>query len=141
MWGSRKSCGRASAFALLLACMAIALRVFVPQGFMVTPDAQAGSFPIVLCTPQGVQTINIDATGHVAHSPSKAPADHPGGHKTDHPCAFSGFGGAYVAESPMLVTAAIWRWARPFIVFELQMTPGRGLAAPPPPPTGPPLKI
>jgi hypothetical protein len=121
--------------------MAIALRAFVPQGYMVAPNAQPGSYPIVLCTSQGAQTVNIDATGHIARSPSKAPPGHPGNQKGDHPCAFSGFGAAFAAEAPMLVAMADWGWIDQAIVFEPQTTPGRGLAAPPPPPTGPPLQI
>lgn len=141
MRGLRAKNCRASAFALFLACMAIAVRVFVPQGYMVAPDAHSGSFPIVLCTSQGAQTINIDATGHLIRSPSKTPSDHPGGQKSDHPCAFSGFGVAYAAETPVLVAMADWRWIDQAIGVEAQTTPGRGLAAPPPPPTGPPLLI
>ncbi len=131
----------ASAVALVLACMAIALRVLVPQGYMVAPNAQPGTFPIVLCTSQGAETLYIDEAGHVVRSPSKGPADHSGDQKGEYPCAFSGLGAAFAAEAPMLVATAGWRWFRQPIFIEPQTTPGRGLAAPPPPPTGPPQQI
>lgn len=141
MSGSSTRGGRAPALALVLACLAIVLRVIVPQGYMVAPTAQSGSFPIVLCTPQGAQTVEVDSEGRIVRSSSKAPADHPGNQKGDHPCAFAGFGGAFAAQAPMLVAAAGWRWVHQTLVLEPQTTPGRGLAAPPPPPTGPPLQI
>jgi hypothetical protein len=121
--------------------MAVALRVFVPQGYMVAPNAQSSTFPIVLCTGQGAQTVNVDEAGRIVSSPGKAPADHRGGQKSDHPCAFSGFGAAFTAAAPMLVAMADWRWVARALAVEPQTTPGRGLAAPPPPPTGPPLLI
>ncbi|MDO8323661.1 MAG: hypothetical protein Q7T23_12050 [Phenylobacterium sp.] len=133
--------GKASAFALMLACMAIALRVFIPQGYMLAPGADSGSVPIVLCTPQGARTVSIDAAGHIVDSPTKTPTDPSGSPAADHPCAFSGSGVAFAAEPPMLVVLAGLRWVHVSVAVESQTTPGRGLAAPPPPPTGPPLQI
>lgn len=133
--------GRVSAFTLMLACMAIALRVLIPQGYMVAPSAPSGSVPIMLCTAQGVRTVNIDATGHIVDAPAEAPADSNGGPPSDGHCAFSGLGAAFMAEAPRLIALAVWRPANVAIILAPQTTPGRGLAAPPPPPTGPPLQI
>lgn len=141
MSGSRAIGGRASALALMLACMVMALRVFIPQGYMLAPGAVSGSVPIMLCTPQGARIVNIDAAGHVLDSPAETPNDSSGSPAADHPCAFSGSGVAFVAEAPMLVALAGLRWVHASVAVEPQTTPGRGLAAPPPPPTGPPLQI
>ena len=133
--------GRVSAFALMLACMAIALRVLIPQGYMAAPAASSGSLPIMLCTAQGVRAVSIDAAGHIVDAPAEAPGDPAGGPPTDPHCAFSGLGVAFMAEAPALIAMAVWRPAHAAIILAPQTTPGRGLAAPPPPPTGPPLQI
>ena len=141
MSGSRTTGLRTPAIALVLACMAIALRVFVPHGYMVATTAPSGTIPIVLCTSQGAQTVIIDEAGQVVSPQPHAPIDQPGDQRGDSPCAFSGFGGAFAAQVPMLFATAHWTWIRQSIVVEPQTTPGRGLAAPPPPATGPPLQI
>lgn len=141
MSGSSTSGVRASAFALVLVCMAMAMRVLIPQGYMVAPNSLSGSFPIVLCTSQGPQTVNLGETDPVVRSPSDVPADDSGGQPREHPCAFSGLGGDLAVEVQMIVALADWDWVRQSILFETRATPGRGLAAPPPPSTGPPPQI
>ncbi|OYW28256.1 MAG: hypothetical protein B7Z44_09065 [Caulobacter sp. 12-67-6] len=141
MPGLSKRGVRAPAFAVLLACVAIALRVLIPQGYMVAASPQAGSFPIVLCTSQGARTINSEAAGYGAQRPSDAPVEHPDDQKSDPSCAFSVFNAGVAAEAPLLAVMVDWRWARRPIPVAPQTTPGRGLAAPPPPSTGPPLQI
>ncbi len=141
MTGSGMRGDRAPAFAVLLACVAIALRVLIPQGYMVAASPQAGSFPIVLCTSQGARTINFEAAGYSAQLPSDAPVEHPDDQKSDLSCAFSVFNAGVAAEAPILAVMVDWRWARRSIPVAPHITPGRGLAAPPPPSTGPPSQI
>lgn len=141
MTGSGKRGVRVPAFAVLLACVAIALRVLVPQGYMVAANPQPGSFPIVLCTSQGPLTISSQETAYDAEHLSDIPVEHPGGQKGDPSCAFSVLNAALAVEAPILTAMVDWRWVRRSIPVAPQTTPGRGLAAPPPPSTGPPLQI
>lgn len=125
--GSNRS-GGWRGVALTLAAMAVVLKVLIPSGYMVDtrPGAPAG---LVICTGHGALVLG-------GKDGSKAPAQK----SSDAPCAFSG-----VAAPPLLPTlvAAI---AEPH-VFVIQpsdgpqpadLSPGRGLAAPPPPALGPP---
>ena len=118
--------GWSGRIAPLLIALALAVRVLVPSGWM--PD-QARGFAITLCTGAGAETAWIDADGNIH---KKAPATAP-----DHLCAFAGvaapmLGGdppvSIVAPAPVAVAARV----QPLIAV------GQGLAAPPPPATGPP---
>lgn len=141
MTGSGMRGDRLPAFAVLLACVAITLRVLIPQGYMVAASPQAGSFPIVLCTSQGARTVNYEAASYSPQRPPDAPAEHPDDQKSDQSCAFSVFNVGVAAEAPILAVIVDWRWARRSISVAAHTTPGCGLAAPPPPSTGPPAQI
>ena len=114
---------------LVLIGLALAVRVLVPSGWM--PD-QARGFAITLCTGAGAEAAWVDADGNIH---KKAPATAP-----DHPCAFAGMaapmlGGdaavAIVAPASVELAAPV----RPLVAI------GQGLAAPPPPSTGPPAIV
>lgn len=113
--------------ALLLATLALAMRVVVPAGFMVSEGAAGPT--IVICS----------GTGPMAMALPGMPAKHDGkADKADHPCAFTA---AHVAApapiAPGDVLAPIAASAAPIIAVGT-VRPGLGLAAPPPPKTGPP---
>jgi hypothetical protein len=112
---------------LLLALLALAINVLVPQGFMVGAG-QAGP-AIEICTGAGPLVVTPTSDQH--------------GHKTGgthgEACAFAGHG---VASAPPILAVI----ARPEIPASApnaprlaDLAPGRGLAAPPPPSRGPPL--
>jgi ABC-type dipeptide/oligopeptide/nickel transport system permease subunit len=115
-------------FGLWLVALALVLRVAVPSGWM--PAANAG-FSITLCSGAGTIELSIDAQGNVH---KKAPEP-----KTDHPCVFTQLSqdltpGGTLAMGPALILSVA-------VVIPALMIGGaigRGLAAPPPPPTGPP---
>lgn len=116
---------------LLLAMCALSLRVLIPQGFMTAP-AQDTPFALVICTGQGAIQV----------SPDKAPA-HAGDSETgaQHaPCAFAGLSATPTPpDLSVNVAAVVYPAARPIAFAELALvSPGRGLAAPPPPATAPP---
>lgn len=123
-----------------LALLALALKVLVPPGTMIAQPSQGASFPLVLCTGQGPRVIQ----GATLLGPASAGKDKPA-EKSSHdaPCLFAGHGAA--APIPDL------RAFEPvdFVAFEeavqagapSPVTPGRGLAAPPPPPRGPPARF
>ena len=131
-----------SAFArrlcLTLAALAIFLKVAVPAGFM--PQARSAErlpFALVLCTGQGVVTVDAGAAGHGHEAPDKKAAHH------DAPCLFAGHG--VQAPAPDLFDpvpvefvafTAVAPRAPPF-----DLAPGRGLAAPPLPARGPPQTL
>ena len=105
--------------------LALALKLMVPQGWM--PGRSGG---LILC-PSGGPVL---AMAGMQHGGKEMPA-HPAG---DHPCAFTGLGVAPVPPAP-LAAAMPPVAARPhFAVQRVAVAVGRGLAAPPPPATGPP---
>jgi hypothetical protein len=116
---------------MTLAVLALALKVAVPAGFMV--EARADAAPaIVLCTAQGAVTLKA-ADSH--HGAPEAPARS----AHDAPCAFTGYGAAFVAAEPLtvgLVEHAAYAPVAP--VPAVEAVPGRGLSAPPLPARGPP---
>jgi hypothetical protein len=117
----------------LFAC-ALLLRVAIPQGWM--PVADAGGWRLTVCDGMGPAAAMAAMPGmtHNAHD-RHAPPPHDQG---DHPCTFAGL--ALVAALPDLPPAL----ARPAVravetlTAPVRIAIGRGLAAPPPPATGPP---
>lgn len=69
--------------AFTLVALALLIKAFVPQGFMVAPSN--GTIMVSICSGQGPQTIAIDLG--VGADPT---SDHGDTHPADHPCAFSG---------------------------------------------------
>lgn len=115
---------------MTLAALALVVKIAIPTGFMVA-DANAGGFPLVLCTAGGAVVID---------SVPGAPTDHKAPRSHEAPCAFVGHGAAFVA--PDLVGETL---AQPIVYAPISperpasISPGRGLVAPPPPARGPPL--
>ncbi|MEQ1488996.1 MAG: hypothetical protein ABL932_00445 [Terricaulis sp.] len=118
-----------------LAFIAIAVRALIPTGYMVGPAEDGRILPIVLCS--GHEAFLDLSTGQLVDG--GAPADDDGLSKqTSVPCVFAvsahfatpeATGESALAQVYADVAPAI----RPVSV------PGRGLAAPPPWATGPPL--
>ncbi|MES2441785.1 MAG: hypothetical protein V4574_03075 [Pseudomonadota bacterium] len=115
--------------AVALLALALVARVLVPAGWM---PAEGRGLAITLCSGGSAVAAWVDAAGKV-HKGDHQPAGAP-----DHPCAFAGLG------APMLggeVFPAILPASASDEAASLALTPaavGRGLAAPPPPATGPP---
>lgn len=121
----------------LIAC-ALAMRMLVPSGFMLTPDANGALPTITICTGQGVMTMAMPA----GMDPAAAQADgpqHPDKAAPDHPCAFAAASAAVDLAAVLhpVAPAPAEASARP--AFHAFARPGLGLAAPPPPKTGPPI--
>ena len=119
------------------AFLALVLQLMFPAGFMAAEPGQAhGLLPIVICTAQGQSVVDWDAAAFHGKAPDrKAPG------KTMAVCPFAGH--ATVVAAPALIAAAAQvafaeavPSTRPYLVF-----PGRGLAAPPPPAIGPPIRV
>ena len=115
---------------MALFALVMLVRVLVPAGWMPVADA-AGSH-LALC--DGVMA----AKPMVGMAHGKAPMHHQG--PSDHPCAFAG--PAAAVETPVLqvpLPPAAPRHAA--VTDHLSAAVGHGLAAPPPPPTGPPAFV
>ncbi len=113
--------------------LALAVRVLVPTGWM--PSSLGGHPGFALCTGQGLVEAWVDSDGKLHKSPLDKRE------KGSNPCLFSGLtAGIDPAILYTEVASADFaaRATQP-LVFSLGI--GRGLAAPPPPSTGPPFLI
>jgi hypothetical protein len=133
------------AMAPLLILLALAARLLVPAGFMPATGAD-GITRLVICS--GMGPIDVPAR-HDANAVRHATAMHHGGEdkpshhqdgQGDHACPFAAvahalnLGDAIAAAISYPVTVAA---GAALILF---VRPGLGLAAPPPPKTGPPAR-
>lgn len=118
--------------AAALLVLALLLRVFVPSGWM-PAQAADGATRIVICSEEGRQAAWVDRTGKLHRGDPHQPAS------ADHPCAFAGL--AMASDIPELPTLPPLAFGREEITPRgaANVAVGRGLAAPPPPATGPPL--
>lgn len=131
-WGTHHRKGWSANVALALIMFALALRILVPSGFM---PAQGQGLAITLCTGTGAVSAWVDSDGTV-HKGKAADA------APEHPCTFSGFGAVFdlpdhgaASVQPLRLVEA------PLFVARTAVAIGRGLAAPPPPSTGPPASL
>lgn len=118
-------------FALALVAFALAMRLLVPTGWMPSADGRS----ITLCTAMGTVEAWVDAQGGLHE---KAPAKPV---KAGEACTFAGLSAAFVAPDAMPALAIPEAVASPLLLPALTVAVGRGLAAPPPPPTGPPATL
>lgn len=122
------------AMAMALAALAIALRVLLPAGFML--QASGSDLPgLVICTGQGAMTLAADGTLQPDSQDDKAA-------NTDtHPCAFSAAAVGFTAPLAVAIALALPLSSPVTAPRLMTQRPGLGLAAPPPPTTGPPIQI
>ncbi len=110
------------------------VRLLIPAGWMPTTGTD-GMARISICTGMGAQTAFIDRDGKLH---KEAPTS---GHQDPQPCGFGGLGlgigetPALALLLPVIAASVITLVTRP------TMSIGHGLAAPPPPSTGPPSLI
>ncbi len=116
----------------LLAFLALAMNVLVPPGFMVGASPAAGT-GLVICTGHGPATL----------PGATSPKGHPAG-KSGHDagaCAFAGHGVSSAPPASARVASEVFAPRVRTGAEPQDQTPGRGLAAPPPPSQGPPVQI
>lgn len=119
-----------AALLLLLAC-ALFARLAAPSGWMPAADG-AG---LMLC-PEAGPVVQAGTMHHTGHGKPAKP-DHQGGERQ--PCAFAGL--SLAADAPPVATVLLTPFFQPEAPPQrpIAVAVGRGLAAPPPPATGPPL--
>jgi len=111
-------------FAMALA--AVMVRAFIPTGYMIAPSQ---GLHLVICTGHGPAVSRIDG-----EAPSKAPQ------KPDQPCVFAGCHSACSVDILLPVAQPAAWFAVVTVLHSLDLSPGRGLAAPPPPSHAPPVR-
>jgi hypothetical protein len=123
--------------ALFLVACALLLRVLVPAGWM--PQANATGVTLGWCDDSGMggRDAPVAARALLAKALGEKPAP---AHKPvkDQPCAFSAAAQPLAAFGSVPLPAAPAMRAEP-LPLPLVASPGRGLAAPPPRSTGPPI--
>lgn len=117
---------------LVLATLAIALKIMLPAGFMPGATPVHGlPFALVLCTAEGAKVVQPGESHKTSDEPASA--------THDQPCPFAVQGAAVppptVATLGQTLAVAYVETPVPPV---RTLAPGRGLAAPPPPKTGPP---
>lgn len=122
-----------------LTVLALAVRFAIPAGIMLEKPAEDGDLPaLVLCTSAGMITVKADGYG----IPGKTdPNRHGDSGKSGEPCVFAAVAAhAAPPEPAILELPAPVATPAPFWAA-VQQRPGEGLAAPPPPATGPPSLV
>jgi len=117
---------------LMLVVAALLARSIAPEGWMPVANA-AGGIEITICNGMGPDDRMVMAPDGKLHH--KTPAHNRQG---DHPCAFAGVGMASPPAAIATVTTPVFVAPVVPAVDHARIVPGRGLAAPPPPQTGPP---
>jgi len=122
--------GATGSVAITLMALALLLRMLIPAGFM---PATGQGFAVTPCTGMAAMPDRIDEHGHV-HKEQNTPDK-----QVQHPCAFVGFGSMLDHSSfasPSILRSVVVASLVPLSSATVAI--GRGLAAPPPPSTGPP---
>ncbi|MFN3520830.1 MAG: hypothetical protein ACK4YQ_01170 [Phenylobacterium sp.] len=125
---------------LVLVALALFMRVLIPAGYMAS--ASPGGPALVICTGEGPLQVSVDPA-QAAFEASLGHDGKPAGPepKSDHPCAFAGAAAPLTAPSLAEAPAPLPAYPAPATVHAVHQRPGLGLAAPPPPTTGPPRLI
>lgn len=128
---------------VVLALCAIALRIMVPGGYMIAPSAGQGGLPtVVICTGQGAMVVKADGALAGLEKPAgKSDGQGEGKAAGDHGCVFAGVSTPPPAPILQSVEAPSFADFAAVTLTVAHQRPGLGLAAPPPPKTGPPSII
>ncbi|MDO6413720.1 hypothetical protein Q4F19_04930 [Sphingomonas sp. BIUV-7] len=134
---TRRGVSQIGVVALLLA---LAMRLLVPTGFMWDTAANGGA-QLVPCSGMAPAPA-AHAMHHMAMPGQPHERGHDGGDTSNRECAFAGLAGALDLADPVVAPAAPLLVAAVLpILWARAATPGRGLAAPPPPSRGPPATV
>jgi hypothetical protein len=126
---------------MLLAVLALLVQAFVPSGYMVRSDVHGGGIAITLCTPNGSIGAIMAPDGQIIakQDSQQSPPEHD---QADQPmCGFAAHNNAVlVAFAPPVSVPQAFLTPTNSASPTAHVAPGLGLAAPPPPKTGPPIQ-
>ncbi len=121
----------------LLLLGALAVRMVVPQGYMWSTGAR-GSPEMVFCSGMATPALVTPLAAHAMAAQHESDRRDHDGKTVEHPCAFAAASAAVdLAAAVHPATTLAVAVATPVILHRF-VRPGLGLAAPPPPKTGPP---
>ena len=125
-----------------LALLAMLVRAIIPAGYMIAhADAGSGRYLTVeMCDGHSSQTQVIDLDTGDTVDPSKISKTTGKADNTSSPCVFAGVIAMAAPLSPAEPVEFLATHQVDF-AFVRDLRPGRGIAAPPPPSTGPPSLI
>ena len=118
-------------FGVLILIVALAIRLAVPTGWMPSEKAMQ----LTVCTGGDAATVWLDSNGVLHDQMPGTDFDH-----ADQPCGYGGFAGFVIHRQPDVLASPSADTAAPLFPISYAAV-GRGLAAPPPQQTGPPLLI
>lgn len=125
-----------------IALLALVVRAIVPAGYMLAAAETAHGRYLVfeLCEGHNQPTQIIDLDTGKRIDPASLPAS-PAKEKTSkQPCVFAA-APAFATPVTLAEPVAFGEAAEPVVFAASEIRPGRGIAAPPPPSTGPPSLI
>lgn len=131
----------------MLLCCALLLRLAIPAGWMPVIDARGvhlaicpGMAPMPMPMSRAISEPVAHGAAQPAMSGHHRPADE---HRAEeHPCAFAGLALALAEPvAPGVALAPVPARASAVVPAATGAAIGRGLAAPPPPATGPPILV
>lgn len=141
VWMARSRRGLVATLLLALALIASVARGVLPTGYMVNAGLQPGEIAIVLCADHGRAPAALDLATGGLRPLDERPRPESRTTAADLPCVFAASALAAPPETgPSIATPAMAPgWTRGSRVRAIAV--GRGLAAPPPPATGPPVSV
>jgi hypothetical protein len=119
---------------LALLALTLAIRVIVPSGYMPSTGAD-GMIRVSVCTGMGATDVWIDHDGKIH---KEAPTSD---HHAQQPCGFGVLGLGLDVASAAILPMPAFADDSVTVVAGQTFSIGHGLAAPPPPSTGPPSLI
>ncbi len=136
-----KSIPIATRVAGVLAMLALMLHAIIPAGYMLGTHEKSGLMAITLCTSAGDVAFWMDSDGQIIEKKGnpQTPDDND---DSDAPsCAFAVHSASLQPPTPPQASPISYVYVTTFAtLFSDSVAPGQGLAAPPPPKTGPPLQ-
>lgn len=125
--------------ARMLLFVSLVLRFLIPQGFMIDDKADGGNhIRIVLCKSQGSGLTNLDLTNAIVKSHKNDKSEKNSQNQNMEHCNFVGFNAAIDLQTADLSFDKPSFEKTTDISDKINVYIGNGLAAPPPPATGPP---
>jgi hypothetical protein len=133
---------RCKRVAYVLAALALAVQALVPTGYMIGKGARDQAIAITLCTVTGNVTAFLSSDGQIVETKPGSDTPHDSGEEGTSLCGFAAQSvAAFSPLQPSVEPQPFDASAATAQSYTSIAAPGRGLAAPPPPKTGPPIQV